>query len=361
MKNTITVATGILTRAVSVASGYLSRDGDFAGKIVVSGDKGFIEIKSTNTIETLVLKKIPFASSDLTKDFFKAFSIDCKKLLTVLKSTKSDEVFIEINTDSIRIKNRKSKVKIETMAKVQEFLHPKCEKDFFIEGNLLAGFQKIVHAIDNDNPKMELNGALIQVKDGVMNLISTDTKRLASVETSSMLADMEIIIPKQSVLSICKLFGDNDKVSGKYGVSSVILDTENISYATKLVNGSFPNWKKIVPSVLEQTIKMNSTVLKELIKEAAIFENDIYLKFVPGKVTIKDYGGNTEIIDEVDTQVDALFGISAKTILDFIDASSSQDIEIGYNAGNIPIVLKSDDDYMEICMPLFLEDAYEAA
>lgn len=53
---------------------------------------------------------------------------------------------------------------------------------FEINNTTLVKSIKNSSAIDTNNPKFELNGSLIDIKNNTINLVATDTKRLAVVK-----------------------------------------------------------------------------------------------------------------------------------------------------------------------------------
>ncbi len=353
--NIITLNTNELTNALSIATSYMSKDGDFLGKITISGESGFVNVKATNNVETVHLKNISFTCSDITKDDFTPFSVDGKKMFTVLKSSKADDVSIELHESHINIKSGRSKVKIETLAEVQLISDNIYAKKLEIGSDLLVNFDKILHAIDVNNPKYELNGALLQISDGVVNLVSTDTKRLAVVTASSSIEDLEMIIPRSGIQSIIKLF-DKEGVTALYDDSNIAIHTDYLSYSTKLINGKFPDFKRIIPTEINQQIIIGSEKLAGLVKEASIFDDSIVIRISGGGIMLSDYEGTTTVKDDILSDATVAFGISAKIVLDFLASSNDEEITIGFNSSNVPVVLQANAKHKEICMPIVLPD-----
>ena len=72
---------------------------------------------------------------------------------------------------------------------------------------LISSLKKITPAIDNNNPKCELNGALIDISASMISIVSTDTRRLALVEIENNSSEaLSLIIPKKAIIEIQKLF-----------------------------------------------------------------------------------------------------------------------------------------------------------
>lgn len=352
---TLTINTSALRNSVAVANTFTQKEGDFMGMITLVGTDGKLEVKSSDFVQAVIFKNIDFVSSDLTDTNFAAFSVDGKKLTTVLKTAKTDEVQIELHSEKIVIKSGRSKVKIDTLANTQ-VIEIVQDGDSFDFSNEIGKMEQILHAVDSNNPNYALNGVLLQVKDGVFNMIGTDTKRMAIATSETTLSDIDVVVPKDAVSTISKLFkGFN--IEAHIGEVYLTVDTETVCYQTKLINSAFPQWQRIVPQSAEQTITINRTGLKVLIEEAAIFESKVKIKINKDGIVVKDLDGNTEATDTFTVDnADMLFAVDSKAILDFLNSFDEDNVDIAYNGANMPFMLTANSEYKEILMPVVLSD-----
>ncbi len=339
----ISVNTMRILNAVATASSYVAKDGEHAGKLTISGINGHLEVKVTNYVQTVVLRKIPFSSSDMTLDSIEAFSIDGKKLLTALKAVKTENIELERSSDILQIKAGRSKFKINLFDEVQEVEISKKGKSLDIGDNLIENFKKVIHSVGINMPKYEVNGVLIEIKSGLLNTVGTDTTMLSLVTAKTSNDDMEIIVPKDAISSIIRLFGHLD-VTAFVDETSLTISTEILDYSTKLISGKFPTWQRIVPQSFAQKFTINKDKFATLVKEASLFDTQITVKIKDQKILIKDFDGNTEVEDTVsDSNIDMNFHVNAKNILDFISSYSDDEITIGlvgekaYGLSCIPI------------------------
>ena len=358
----ITINTKALLNAVANANNYTSKDGDFAGAITIIGNDGQLEVKATDMIQTIIFKNIGFISSDLTNPNFDAVSLDGKKLATVLKAAKSDEVIIELSNGFITIKSNRSRAKIETREKVQEIeIAQSYGKKLELDG-CIEMMDSMIHAIDQNNPKYELNGLLIEMENGTVNMVATDTRRLALVsDTIEGNDEVNIIIPKQAVITATKLFSD---VEIEAEADSVLfsIHSDFASYSTKLISGSFPDYQRIIPKDFSQTVQLDAKSLVEVVTKASMFNNDIIISIQNQVLSAKDTDGNTEAYmpeeETMDPQVKIFFAVDSKYILDVISSSGEKTVDLCFNEQNIPLVLKA-GKLKEVIMPIQLPDALE--
>lgn len=348
---TITISTTPLTNAVSVAASFTPRDGDFAGKLVLVGQDGMMEVKVSSVEQTLIYKNIQFTSSDLTDHNFDAFSVDAKKLLVVLKNAKTDVVEMKLYANHVIIKSGRSEVKIETLAKVQniEILENQGNKlDFSSQIGLI---DQVLHAVDSNNPKFELNGVLLQIKSGLFNIVATDTKRLPVITTATELEDMEVIIQKHSAQTISRLFYGLES-SAEIANNQLSVFSENIVFSARLTAGKFPDWQRIIPKDNKQSVIIGRERLEGLVKDASLLCKDIVIDISDNHITLYDDGHNTEVIEEFENNADIRFGVKAKYILDFISSFKEENIQITFKESNLPVLLIASPEYREAVMPI---------
>ena len=352
MKTTITVNTDTFTQAVAIANTFTSRDGAFAGQIVIHGVNGELQVKASDMMQTAISKGISFVSSDLTDTNFAPFGIDGKKLFTALKSYRDENVLVELNDGSISLKSGRSKIKLDTVADVQNIAISQGDDNTRNISPYMDGLESILHAIDTNNPKYELNGASLQTKDGVFSIAATDTKRLSAYEVKTDLTDFEAILPREGVQALTKLFKGLD-ISIEVDETYLSVFSEKLVYQTKLINGKFPEWQRIVPQSAEQKVSLNKKEFLSLLQEVSIYENEIAMKIANGKIILRDSSKKTEVIDDMPTSGASItVGINSKYVMEFLNSSFSEEVELHFNAHNLPIVLVADETHKDVVMPI---------
>ena len=107
-----------------------------------------------------------------------------KKLLDIIRILKDEEeIVLEKVENHLVVKQRHSKFKLPLFDPEQYPLFPDIDdKDTLSIDSyaLIRNLKKITPAIDTNNPKYELNGADIEIKEKYTDLVGSDTKRLVS-------------------------------------------------------------------------------------------------------------------------------------------------------------------------------------
>jgi DNA polymerase III sliding clamp (beta) subunit (PCNA family) len=111
-----------------------------------------------------------------------------------------------------------------------------------------------------------------------------------------------------------------------------------------------------ISQTLTQRITVDRYRLSELLKEASLFDSSVSITIRNGEITIKDFEGNTEVVDTVsDTNANIVFGINSRVLLDFLASYNEDNVQIGFNGPNLPIMLIANPNYKEVAMPLVMQ------
>lgn len=354
MKNTITVNTENLRKSVQAAEPFTyAKNSDFDGKLVFSGENGKLTIKATDYQNTLEVNDLPYKPEESVI----SFCVEAKKLLTALKVVKSEDIKIVIENDKITLVNGRSRVKIDTLALIP-VINLQEEGDSFDFGDNIAKLETVLHSIDSNSPRYEINGALIEVKDNKMMAVGTDTKRMAVATSNVTLENRQFIIPKQGVQTIIKLF-KGFRVTAKISETALTIHSGHVHYETKLINGKYPSWRRIIPSQLKTLVSLNKDKFKEVVREASIYQDEIVINFQKNKVLVSDQQGNVTVEEQINNEAEVKFSMNAKFIIDILNATKAENIHLAIDEPTLPVVFKTDDSFMEIVMPLISKEVQE--
>lgn len=352
----INVQKETILNIVSTAVNYMPKnDMALSDKLTFASNNGKFSVLTTNYIESISFENIEYQAEDLTDNSFKAFSIDGKKVLAFLKSAKNEIVKMQIKEDLVIFQSGRTSAKIETIEEVFDFEINKDDGLSLNIGELTESFAKTFHSIDSNNPKPSICGLNLSSKDGVVNLVSTDTRRLTLITEKVEIGDCNIIIPKDGVSTIIKLFKGLD-INAFISEKQLSICTENLCYSVKMINDEFPQWQRIVPTSFNQEISLNKNKLIELIKEASLFQSKVELNIAEGKISLHDVDGNCQSVDTVEEQeVQLRIRFESKYFLDFLNSYIGEDVTLSVSESNLPIVLTADTKHKEIIMPIVIE------
>ncbi len=283
-----------------------------------------------------------------------------KKLLDIVRILKDKPITLETREDHLIITQDTSKYKLP-MFNPQEFptfpIIDNLSKVEIDNQSFISSLKKIAPAIDTNNPKYELNGALIDIKKEKINFVATDTRRLALVTIQKDLdKELNLIVPKKAINEIQKIFFD--ELSIFYDENNLVIKNDRYLFFTKLINGRFPDYERIIPASLQYTLKLPKDKMIESIKQITIISNEIKLTFLKDRIIFKNLSDDnieaqTEM--EVATPFEEKFvmAVNSKYILDFLAQIESNEFEMGINEPELPFLLK-ENNFLTIIMPIVL-------
>ena len=286
------------------------------------------------------------------------FTANGKKFLDIIRILKNEEIILELVESNLNIKQDKSKFKLPTFNPQNYPSFPLIEDKPQItldSINLIKGLKKISSAIDNNNPKFELNGALLDIKQDETKLVGTDTRRL-SISTLSSLNENEfsLIIPKKAILEIQKLF--IDQINIYYDETNLIIKNKSFYFFSRLINGNYPQYQRIIPNESKITISLPKKEMLESIKMITTISQEIRINFTPESIVFNSLtADNVEAKTElnISTGLSETFelNVNSRYLLDFIAQVEENEFQILLNESTLPFVLK-DNEFITVIMPI---------
>jgi len=212
-----------------------------------------------------------------------------------------------------------------------------------------------------------LNGLLIETEDGCVRAVATDGHRLALCEAALVDqggAALQVILPRKGVLELQKLLGEDGDVELSIGTNHVRAVIGSIRFTSKLIDGRFPDYERVIPKPQENKLLANRETLRGALQRAAILSNEKYrgirLDLVDGALRIQaNNPDQEEAHDELEVEYhgDSMeIGFNVNYLLDALAAVEDEDVELGFVDSNSSCLISapSDRDTKFVVMPMRL-------
>jgi DNA polymerase-3 subunit beta len=287
-------------------------------------------------------------------------TVGARKLIDILRTMPSDQtVSLESSQSKLILKGGKSRFTLQSLPAedfplVQEaanfgpaFSVPqKTLKELLNQ----VSFSMAVHDI-----RYYLNGILFVAEGKQLSLVATDGHRLAfaSAMLDVEVPRQEVILPRKTVLEMQRLLSDKEgAIDMQFANNQAKFTFEGMEFVTKLVEGKFPDYNRVIPKNHKNTITMGRTALLATLQRTAILTSDkfkgVRLNLEPGVLRVAssnaeqeeavdeleiDYGGDAiEIGFNVTYLIDALTNMDQEMVqVDLADSNSSALITIPGN------------------------------
>jgi DNA polymerase-3 subunit beta len=279
-------------------------------------------------------------------------SVGARKLIDILRTMPSDQVVsLESSASKLILKGGKSKFTLQSMAAedfplVQEAANfvPAFTVPQKTLKNLLSqvSFAMAVHDI-----RYYLNGILFVAEGKQLSLVSTDGHRLAfaSATLDVEVPKQEVILPRKTVIELQRLLSDAEgAIEMQFANNQAKFGFAGMEFVTKLVEGKFPDYNRVIPKNHKNSITLGRTALLATLQRTAILTSDkfkgVRLNIDPGTLRVAsnnaeqeeavdeldiDYGGDSiEIGFNVTYLIDALSNMNQDMVtLELSDGNSS--------------------------------------
>ncbi|WP_322822003.1 DNA polymerase III subunit beta [Chloroflexus sp.] len=233
---------------------------------------------------------------------------------------------------------------------------------------------QVAFAAATDESRPILTGVLVRTCDQQVTLVAADGFRLAmrTIQLPAPVAHaVDCLIPARTLSELARIIGDTDaEVAMVYtpGGSHVLFHTENIEVVSRLIEGRFPDFERIIPQQYLTRMVLDSSELAKAVKLASFFagssQNVVKLKIepaselAPGRVVISanaaELGDNTSDLDGSVTGEGGVIALNVRFLADAIAAVHSNQIAFEMQSAQSPAVFKpvGQDGYIHIVMPM---------
>lgn len=232
------------------------------------------------------------------------------------------------------------------------------------QGTLRSLIERTHFAMAQQDVRYYLNGLLLEVGPGVLRVVATDGHRLAFQELRTevdVAETRQVIVPRKGVLELLRLLADSEveAVLG-LGANHIRLAMGDIRFTSKLIDGKFPDYQRVIPPEGGRILIADRMVLRSALARAGIVLNDksqgIRLQLedwvlraqaqnseqeeAEEEIEINYSGGPMEIGFNVAYLLDALGALGGELAkLSFTDAASSCLIEEAEGGGSKHVVM----------------------
>ncbi|MBS0311950.1 MAG: DNA polymerase III subunit beta, partial [Proteobacteria bacterium] len=137
--------------------------------------------------------------------------------------------------------------------------------------------QLVQFAMASQDIRYYLNGMLLVLDGRQLRVVATDGHRLSYAETQleTEAEAREVIIPRKTVVELSKLLGDvDDPVELRIGTNQVTITLPGTELVTKVVDGKFPDYQRVIPANQPRHLKANRQSVMQALQRAAILSNE---------------------------------------------------------------------------------------
>jgi DNA polymerase III subunit beta len=249
------------------------------------------------------------------------------------------------------------------------------EGAFKMSGELLVEtVEKVARSYSRDETRPVLTGILISFEDSRVRMVTTDSYRLSIKETelatTAFEGAREAIIPARAMQEVARIFSssEEEEVEVALGQNQALFGVGDVLFGTRLIDGNFPEYRRLLPTTFEREISVNREALISTLRRVNLFAQrqtppvPVSLSFSESSVEVIVRNGE---IGEAHERLDAtsedefLISFNPGYLLDGVSAIDTENVVFRFNEALKPGLIipdadggSAEPDFLYLIMPM---------
>ena len=289
-----------------------------------------------------------------------AICLPSKRLANLIRELPTESVSLEVRDNIATISSGRLNTRLHGLP-ASEF--PSADSEDFTDELTLnatdfaASLRRTAFAASNDEARYILNGVLLAGGDTPI-LLGTDGRRLSKAQVDAQIPEtIAAIIPNKAIPAILKIIGDSP-VTLEIGQSFAAIHGENAILKTRLIAGTFPDWRQVMPKNLPRSVELDRETLLSAVRRVGLLANDkvssITITFSRNEITISakspDIGEATELI-ETSCDIQAEVTLNTHYLLQALQNASDDTLQWRMDDETSPVMLEA-GSWQYVLMPM---------
>lgn len=306
-----------------------------------------------------------------------AITVPARLLADFVNSLPNDKIQMELTTRTRTLHLRSGSFEADIRGiDAQEFpliLIPEEDHAFPIPAQgLREMIDRTVFAAATDESRPVLTGVYAEIKADRMTMAAADSYRLSVASCPLEQGSdhpVNVLIPARALQELGRVIGDEKTVTMLISSNrnQVFFRLENVDLVSQLVEGSFPDYRQIIPTASSTQTRIVTTDFQQAVRTASIFARDaaniIRLQVVPqenavGRLIVSadsaEHGNSTSQLDVTVKGAPIDIAFNARYLMDALNAVNTGEVIIETRDPSSPGVIKMPDSdrFVHIIMPM---------
>ncbi len=205
-----------------------------------------------------------------------------RKLMDICRALPDDaELEFKLTKEKVTLKSGRSRFQLATLP-ADEFPLSKDSGgaiEFTLSHDDLRFLtQRSAFAIAQQDVRYYLNGMLLEVNEGVIRAVATDGHRMALNTVAAPVINntfVQVIIPRKGITELMRLFeNEEQEIAVVVGTNHIQFSSPSIKFISKLVDGRFPDYDRVLPKGSDKELIVDRDVLKQALTRTSILSNE---------------------------------------------------------------------------------------
>ena len=333
--------------------------------VLLAARDGQLSITATDLEVELV------ATTELDVETAGEVTVPGRKLLDICRALPDNaSVSLSQSGGKVTVRSGRSKFTLTTLpaAEFPTVEDINADKAIDVPQETLARLLEKTHfAMAQQDVRYYLNGLLIESGGTKLKAVATDGHRLALCQVDldgGALPEKQVIVPRKGVLELQRLMSGEGDLSLALGSNHIRIQLDGIRFTSKLIDGRFPEYDRVIPKDPGNELIGDRTLLKGAMQRTAILSNEKYRGI---RLVIRDGGlllqahnpEQEEAEEEVEVKYtgdDMEIGFNVNYLVDALAVVETEEVSMAFVDANSSCLLREpgNDDCKYVVMPMRL-------
>ncbi len=298
-------------------------------------------------------------------------TVSGRKLLDICRALPEGSVVdVSLGGEKVIVRSGRSKFSLATLpaAEFPTVEDVKAGQMIAVEQAVLGRLIEKTHfSMAQQDVRYYLNGMLLETGGQHLRAVATDGHRLALCQAEldgGKLDEQQVIVPRKGVLELQRLLSGEGTVNIELGPNHVRIQLESIRFTSKLIDGRFPEYERVIPKESSNELAADREAFKGALQRTAILSNEKYRGI---RLIIRDSGvvmqahnpEQEEAEEELEVEYsgeDIEIGFNVNYLLDALGAVEGEGVMLSVQDSNSSCLIRQPgtDDCKFVVMPMRL-------
>src|SRR5262249_9082874 len=272
-----------------------------------------------------------------------------RKLLDIFRSL-PEKVSVTVSTEGERVSVRAGRSRF-TLSSLPAAEFPLVEEInaqqvlSVAQGEFRRLIDKTHFSMAQQDVRYYLNGLLLETEGTSLRAVATDGHRLALCEMvleGKAKMSQQVIVPRKGVLELQRILGTDGSIELAIGTNHVRGQIGAIRFTSKLIDGRFPEYGRVIPSSPARKVNADRELLRQALQRTAILSNEKYRGIrLTARTDLLVVQAHNPEQEEAEDQVEVTYqgdeveiGFNVNYLLDALSAIEGDRVEIGLTDSN---------------------------
>lgn len=333
--------------------------------LLLSATKQGVEISATD-MEIGLKLRLPVEDCEVKKEG--QALISASRVAQIARIVESEMITITRRESSCVVKAGRSvfDVVMENVEDFPQIADAPATSAIEIEAGKFASMtKKTVFAAAREATRYSLNGVHIETKDGNLEMVATDGRRLALVK-EKVGKDVKLpaaIVPQKAIAFVDRLRNDGE---AKFGIAiadrQIFFSGPRGTLVSRLVEGHFPPYSEVIPRDTNRKAVIGREAFLSVMRQSLLMTSEesksALLSFTAGELLVTSRApdeGSSEVRADVKYDGQPIeIRFNPQFIVDALTVSDSEEVSVEMKEPSTPAVIKDGTGFVYVVMPIYI-------